>query len=330
MVNINDVAKLAGVSASTVSRVLNANAPISDATRKRVLDAVDTLKYRRRRTSTVASGANLRVAGVIIPDLASEYYTSLAHALCARFQKKGYMVQLYATDFDPDATVRAVEVMAGIHVSCMLVIMDGYETVSARLTRAVQRAMIPAMFITAQYNEDINADCLYVDERRGGAMVAEHLVHRGYRRIGFIGETKSQLRYRYFEDAIRNYGIRLEPRFVRFGEERGEQGGYLRMKELMAQTELPDAVYAGYDQIAVGAVHALFESGLRIPKDIALIGFDNTPSSVYIAGGLTTIGHPFEEMAAIAVRILLHRISAPFAQTQQIALKPLLLVRSTT
>ena len=330
MANINDVAKLAGVSPSTVSRVLNASAPISESTRKRVLDAVDQLKYRRRISSAAPHSVNQRVAGVIIPDLASEYYTSLAQALCARFQQKGYLVQLYATDFDPDTTVRAVEYMASIHVSCMLVIIDGYETVSSRLLRAVQHAMIPAMFITAQYDEGIDADCLYVDERRGGAMVAEHLVHRGYRRIGFIGETKSNLRYQYFEAALRNYGLRMEPRFTRIGEERGELGGYLRMKELLALPELPDAVYAGYDQIAFGALHALTESGLQVPKDIALIGFDNVPSASYIAGGLSTIGHPFEEMAAIAVRILIHRISAPYGQTQQIALKPMLLARATT
>lgn len=129
---------------------------------------------------------------------------------------------------------------------------------------------------------------------------------------------------------MKQYDVPVNPAFVRIAQNRGEEGGYLRMREILSRVTLPDAIYASYDQMAIGAIHAIGESGLRVPGDIAVIGFDDIPTARYVAGGITTIGTPFDDMAAIAVRILMHRISQPFGQPQQVAIKPSLIVRATT
>ena len=329
MANLDDIAREAKVSASTVSRVLNGRASISEETRRRVLLAAERMQYRKRSYTSGASRMQ-NVAGVIIPDMTSDYYARLLHTLNVCFRQKDFSVLCAITNFDPEQTVSAVKHMSQIRVSCLLIIIDDTEVISQKLIDTVRLTSLPTMFITSKYIPSLDVDCLFVDEERGNTMAVEHLLHRGYRRIGFIGEYNTRNRCDFFLRVMKQYDVPVNPAFVRIAQNRGEEGGYLRMREILSQVELPDAIYASYDQMAIGAIHAIGESGLRVPGDIAVIGFDDIPTSRYVAGGLTTIGTPFDDMAAIAVRILMHRISQPFGQPQQVAIKPSLIVRATT
>ena len=329
MANLDDIAREAGVSASTVSRVLNDRASISEETRQRVLLVAERLQYRKRTYASNTLRVQ-KVAGVIIPDMTSDYYARMLHTINVRFQQKGFSVLCAITNFDSEQTVNAVKQMSQIRVSCLLIVMDDTEVISQKLIDTVRLIGLPTMFITSKYISSLDVDCLFVDEERGNTMAVEHLLHRGYRKIGFIGENNTRNRCDFFLKVMKQYDIPVNPKFVRIAQNRGEEGGYLRMKEILSLVDLPDAIYASYDQMAIGAIHAIHESGLRVPTDIAVIGFDNIPTSQYIAGGLTTIGTPFDEIAAIVVRILLHRISQPFGQPQQVAIKPSLIIRATT
>lgn len=329
MANLEDIARETGVSASTVSRVLNGRASISEETRQRVMLAAERLQYRKRPYAAGVSRMQ-NVAGIIAPDMTSDYYTRMVHTLNDRFRQKDYSALFSVTNFNPEQTIRAVEQMSRIRVSCLLIILDDTEAISQKLINAVKLTGLPAMFITAKYIPTLDVDCLFVDEERGNTMAVEHLLHRGYQRIAFVGETNTRNRGDIFLRIMKQYGMPVNPAFMRVGRERGEVGGYLRMRELLSLRELPDAIYASYDQMAIGAIHAIAEAGLRVPRDIAVIGFDDIAIARYVAGGLTTIGTPFEDMAAICVRILLHRIGQPFGQPQQVAIKPSLLVRATT
>ncbi len=329
MANLDDIAREAMVSASTVSRVLNGRASISEETRQRVLLAAEKLQYRKRAYTANAVRMQ-KVAGVIIPDMTSDYYARLLHTINVRFQQKSFSVLCAITNFDSEQTVQAVKQMSQIRVSCLLIILDDTEVISQKLIDTVRLISLPTMFITSKYISSLDVDCLFVDEERGNTMAVEHLLHRGYRKIGFIGEYNTRNRCDFFLKVMKQYDMPVNPAFVRIAQNRGEEGGYLRMKEILSMVDLPDAIYAGYDQMAIGAIHAISESGLRVPTDIAVIGFDNIPISQYIAGGITTIGTPFDEIAAIVVRILMHRISQPFGQPQQVAIKPSLIVRATT
>lgn len=329
MATLEDIAREANVSVSTVSRVLNGKASINEETKRRVMAAAESLRYRKRTYTTVDSRIQ-NVAGVIIPDMTSDYYARLLHTLCEKFRQKNFSVLSSITNFDQDETVRAVKRMSQIHVSCLLIIIDDTEVISQKLIDAVRLSSLPTMLITSKYISSLDVDCLFVDEERGNTMAVEHLLHRGYRNIGFIGEYNTRNRCDCFLKVMKQYNMPVNPAFVSIGQHRGEEGGYLRMREILSRMELPDAIYAGYDQMAIGAIHAIGESGLRVPGDIAVIGFDDIPSARYVAGGITTIGTPFDDMAAIVVRILMHRIDQPFGQPQQVAIKPTLIVRATT
>lgn len=326
---MDDIAREAGVSASTVSRVMSGHPSISESTRRRVLATAARLDYRKRPYSSGAS-APRDVAGIIIPDMTSDYYARLVDAVNERFHQKSFSILLGVTNFDTREMIHAVEQMARSRVRCLLIIVDDAEDISETLLDTVRKTMLPAMFITSRYISTMDVDCLFVDERRGNAMAVEHLLYRGYRQIGFLGELNTANRRSIFLNTMQSFDVSVNPDFVRMGSERGELGGFLRMREILSLPELPDAIYASYDQMAIGALHAIREAGLCVPRDIAVIGFDDISAARYISGGLTTIGTPFDDMAAIAVRILTHRIATPYGQPQQIAIKPVLLARATT
>ena len=329
MVKLSDIAQETGVSVSTVSRVLNDSPAISEGTKRKVLEAARRMGYRRG-LAPLAMARSGDVAGVIVPEMLSEYYARFVHAAIEKFRQKNFSALIATTNFDPEEAVRAVRQMYRCQVKCLLIILDDCEEVSQRLLSVVRQSNLPAMFITATYIPEMDFDCLYVDEARGSVMAVEHLLHRGYSQIAFLGEENTANRRDLFLKTMARFEMPVRPEFVRLGKERAEQGGYARMRELLALKKLPDAVFASYDQMAIGAIHAIDEAGLRIPQDIAVIGANGIPIAGYIHGGLTTVASPFSEMVDIAVRIVLRRMDALYTQPQQIAIKPILLVRATT
>ena len=213
LANLDDIAREAKVSASTVSRVLNGRASISEETRRRVMLAAEQLQYRKRPYTSGASRAQNTV-GVIIPDMTSDYYTRLLHTINESFQAKNFHVLSAISDFDPERTIRAVEQMTRIRVCCLLIILDDTEVISGKLVDAVRLSSLPAMFITSRYISSLDVDCLFVDEERGNTMAVEHLLHRGYRRIGFIGEDNTRNRCDFFLKVMKRYGVPVNSSFV--------------------------------------------------------------------------------------------------------------------
>ena len=149
MANLDDIAREAGVSASTVSRVLNDRASISEETRQRVLLVAERLQYRKR-TYTSNTLRVQKVAGVIIPDMTSDYYARMLHTINVRFQQKDFSVLCAITNFDPEQTVNAVKHISQNRVSCLLIVMDDTEVISQKLIDTVRLIGLPTMFITSK------------------------------------------------------------------------------------------------------------------------------------------------------------------------------------
>ena len=329
MVYLSDIAKEAGVSVATASRAMNDHPAISSETKARVEAAAKKLGYHRRKKASEPKYPT-NVVGIIIPDILTHYYTHMICALTEQFRKKNYSVVTMCSDYRQNEAVHAVKLLAGMGVRSMLIFQGDSEATSKQLVSAVHASGIPTMFITPNYISTMDYDCLYLDERRGNAMALEHLRHRGYHRLAYIGDVNTVNSRDVFLKTMKTFKMEINPSFVRIGSERLERGGYLRMKEILELPQLPDAVYCSYDQMAVGAISAIQEAGLRIPADIAVVSLDGIAVMEYIAGGVTTISAPYDDMAAIAVRILLGRVDMPYSQPQQIAIKPTLKIRGTT
>ena len=308
---------------------MNDHPAISDATKAKVEAAAKKLGYHRRKKCSEPKYPTNTV-GIIIPDILTHYYTHMVCALTDQFRRKNYSVVTMCSDYLQNEAVHAVKLLSGMGVRCLLIFQGDSEATSKQLVTAVHTSGIPTMFITPNYISTMDYDCLYLDERRGNAMALEHLRHRGYHKLAYIGDINTVKSRDMFLKTMKTFKMEINQNFVRIGPERLERGGYLRMKEILEMPQLPDAVYCSYDQMAVGAISAIQEAGLRIPADIAVVSLDGIAVMEYIAGGVTTISAPYDDMAAIAVRILLNRVDMPYCQPQQIAIKPTLKIRGTT
>ena len=329
MANLKDIAAQLGVSVSTVSRALNDSDEISADMKEKVHLVAEELGYTLRGRGGRTT-PEWYTAGIIVPEVTSEYYAKIVHMTKEMLSAKGYSTIIKVTDFVPNEMVEAINCMHRIRVKCLLIVMDDDEVMSERIVRTIRRSRLPVILITTKYYPMLDFDCIHLDEYSGIVMAVQHLQQRGYRRIGFIGEKMTANRMTIFKQAMKFQGLEPETNLICTGSERAEVGGYLRMKELLALPELPDAVFCSYDTMAIGAIHALRESGLKIPQDMAVIGFDNISVSRYVEGGITTIANPYDDMISIAINVLTKREKNRQSSRQQIALRPKLVVRSTT
>lgn len=329
MANLKDIAAELDVSVSTVSRALNDSDEISAEMKERVRETAENLGYTLRGRGGRTT-PEWNTAGIIVPEVVSEYYARVVHMSKEMLAAKGYSAVLKITDFSANEMVEAINCMHRIRVKCLLIVMDDEEVMSDRIVRTIRRSRLPVILITSKYYPLLDFDCIHLDEYSGIVMGVQHLQERGYRRIGFIGERMTANRMTIFKQAMKFQSAELDPQLICTGQERAEAGGYLRMKELLALPQPPDAVFCSYDQMAIGAIHALRESGKSVPADVAVIGFDNIAVSRYVEGGITTIANPYDDMVSIAVNVLTKRAHNRQSSRQQIALRPKLIVRATT
>lgn len=329
MVNLKDIAERLGVSTSTVSRALNGSEQISAEVREKVVATAAQMGYSLRGRGGRPT-PEWNTAGIIVPEVMSDYYARIIHMTKDALSAHGYSSIVKITNFSSDEMVEAINSMNRIQVKCLLIVLDHEESLSERIQRTIHNCRIPVMLLTSRHHSNLNLDCIHLDEYTGIIMAVQHLQRRGYSRIGFIGEKMTAGRLMVFKQAMNFQKMRVDPQLISVGRERMEEGGYLRMKELMALPEPPDAVFCSYDQMAIGAIHALREGGKRVPEDVAIVGFDDIPVARYVAGGITTIANPCKDMVAIAVSVLLKRVSNPQAACQQISLRPNIVLRSTT
>lgn len=329
LANLKDIAEQLGVSVSTVSRALNDSDEISTEMKEKIRQTAEELGYSLRGRGGRTT-PEWNTAGIIVPEVTSEYYAKIVHMSKEMLASMGYSSIIKVTNFQPGEMVDAINCMHRIRVKCLLIVMDDEEIMSERIVRTIRRSKLPVILITSKYYPLLDFDCIHLDEYSGIVMGVQHLQERGYRRIGFIGEKMSANRMTVFKQAMKFQGAEPDPQLISSGQERAEMGGYLRMKELLNLPNPPDAVFCSYDQMAIGAIHALEEAGLRIPEDVAVMGFDNIQVSRFVHGGITTIANPYEDMISIAINVLTKREKNRQTSRQQIALRPKLVIRKTT
>ncbi|HWR23341.1 MAG TPA: LacI family DNA-binding transcriptional regulator [Feifaniaceae bacterium] len=329
MATLKEIADRLNISVSTVSRALNGSNSISREMQARIRDVAEELGYTLKGRGGKYS-PEWNIAGLIVAEVCSEYYAKIVHLAQERFAQRGYSTVIQITNFGHENLHSAIKIMRCIGVRCLLIVMDDEEKISQDIMDAIHKSGLPVMLVTSKYFTMIDVDCIHTNETSGILMGVQHLLSRNYRKIGFIGERMTENRHTIFKQVMEEHVPGWRPQFIAVGRERGALGGYLRMKELLGMEERPDAVFASYDLMAIGAIHAIREAGLKIPGDIAVLGFDNITESEYVEGGITTIASPSEDMIAIAINILMKRIQSSAGALQQVALQPKLIVRETT
>ncbi len=313
MTTIKDVARAAGVSVSTVSHVLSGNRPISEGTRKRVLETIAHLGYRPNRLAQGLVSKNSGSIGLLVPDLANPFFNSIAEAMEITAHASRYSVILCNTNLDPEREADYLSVLLSQQVDGLLY-FPGTRVPNAALLKAAD-AGVPVVVV----DERIDNLCgVFVDNFDGGRQVGVYLRELGHRSALFLGGPEGLPTVVDRLDGLRA-GF-LDPQApeahlsLRFGEYRAKDGYeaiYACAREGMFDPHTPQrptAVVAANDLIAIGALRALRELHINVPRDCSLVGFDGIELTTLITPSLTTVQQPFNQIAASAVRLLLSQI----------------------
>jgi LacI family transcriptional regulator len=307
-VTIRDVSQLAGVSPATVSKVLNNSPEINDLTRERVLEAVRKLDFRPNNIARSLRVKRTLTLGLITDDIEGLFTTSMVRGVEDATSAQGFSVFLCNSYGQAERERKHLEVLLDKQVDGVI-LLSGYR-VRERGAPALPLGTLPVLYLY-QYTYDIPAPCVIPDDRGGAILGTRHLLEQGRRRIGFINGPAhyeaTHLRLEGYRQALEEAGIRFDPALVRVGKWH-EEYGYALAHELLALPEPPDALFCASDSLAVGARDALRERGLRVPQDVALVGFDNRPFAAHQRPPLTSVALPLYEMGRLAGELLMSAI----------------------
>ena len=299
----NDVAALAGVAPSTVSYVIN-NGPrsVSVEAREQVLKAIAKLGYhpsdvarslRTRRTLTI---------GLVIPDITNPYYGEMAQAVEEVSFEHGYTVILAHSSHLPERELRYSQVLRSKHVDGAIFLPVTPDLEPLRVLQQAGIAVVVLERLVPGY------PCIVADEHHAGFLATQHLLDLGHRRIGCIAmagdSTSSTARAEGYRTALLDAGILPERNLVvecEYGYGAGETAAH----QFLQMPQRPTAVVAHNDLMAIGAMKAFTEAGLKIPTDISVVGFDDIAAASYVQPPLTTIAFPKRQMGKAAIELLL-------------------------
>jgi len=308
MTTINDVARRAGVSAATVSRVMNDTKPVSPELRQRVLRVMDEMDYR---PNLLAGSLRRRVThtiGLIVPDTTNPFFGELAKSIEDVGFQNGYNVILCNSDYSLERERSYIMVLKAKQVDGLIFIPGSSRTDHmSDLLESWQGNVVTADRLTPE----LKADSVVADNRAGGHMAALHLLGLGHRCIGYI-ERPEHLAH--IEDRLTGFREILHQWNVEVPNELCVRGGF-RLEDgvragraLLTLPNRPTAVFAYNDIMAIGALQAAKELHVRVPDDLAIVGFDDIPMASYLTPALTTIRLPKYRIGALAAEILLGRV----------------------
>ena len=336
-----DIAASAGVTPMTVSRVVNGNGYVSAETRERVLNAVSALNYRRNGLARGLKRQRTDTIGLVLGDIANPFAAELARAVREVMSAKGYNVFICVSEHSAREDIAAFESLADHRVDGVIVATRANKLGNDRLAEMIEGG-IPVVLIGRDFRHP-NADLIAADNLRGGYDATAHLISLGHKSIGFIGVTPTSgvglRRYHGYLEAMREHGLKADERLIVGRANDGDQWpgysteamGYEGMKKLLALRKRPTAVFARNDFTAVGAMSAAKEAGLKIPQDVALVGYDDVPLAAHTTPPLTTVRQPTREQGRIAAEALLRRMeSAEMPAREERVMKCELVVRAST
>lgn len=331
-VTFEEIARLAGVSKATVSRVINNNPEgVGAETRERVQQIIDELNYDVESLLASRRGMRTKSIGLIVPDIANPFFAELAKEVGNRASEQGYSVLLGNTDFSLDTECKFVNEFTAKQVAGIILVSAGS---TARKEHAVMKKYgVPCLLLDRFVDGLDDAVAVLSDNAFATFSCCELLIRKGSRNIAFIsGSTDvstSRERLEGYKDVLERHQIPFDKDMVKYGDYTSE-GGYNAIIELERSAIQYDAILAANDMMALGAIKALKELSYRIPEDIQVIGFDNIVFAQYVDPPLTTVQQPTIEMGRKAVELILEEIENGALGGSIVRLQPKLLRRKTT
>lgn len=309
MATIRDVAKKAGVSISTVSLALNESGPVSVETKQRVWAAAEAVGYAPNALAQSLKSGRSRLIGMVVGDMANPFFGSLLRAVERIAKARDHMVIVSDTNADVDSERAILEHLKRLRVAGIIISPMGHGPEYLDQLRSIDIPMVAL----DQRIEGLDCDFVASDNALASAMLTEHLIRMGHRRISHISGTPglwtTEMRIKGFRDTMASAGVEVDESLQAVGDYRGQRA-YEQTMRLLTRPDRPTAIVAANNVMALGALQAIFDLGFRCPENISLTSIDDVPWSNVIRPKLTMVVQPIEELADTACRWLLERTAA--------------------
>ncbi len=326
---IRDVARKAGVSVATVSRVISENGyPVASGTRARVLDAASALGYSPNLVARGLKKRTSRAIGLIVPDISNPFFPAVARGAEDVASRHDYTVVLCNTDEQLRKERQYLSLLRRHWIAGVLFATNKANT---RHLRWLLEHNIPAVLVACDV-EALPLDAVFVDSLHGAWLATRHLITLGHTRIAHVaGPSRivvGRERLLGYRRAMAASGLQVRDDWVVAGDFHAEEG-YRGTRSLLTRKDRPTAVFAANDLMALGVLRAAQEAGMHVPDDLAVVGFDDIPLAQMISPALTTVAQPTYRMGALAMERLLERIAGGSSGRRKIKLEPQLVIRQS-
>jgi DNA-binding LacI/PurR family transcriptional regulator len=327
---IIDVASLSGVSKATVSNVVRGKGSVSDATRERVLTAIDTLGYLPNASARSLVRQRTDVVGLIAGNLGNAFEAELLERIEQVASERKFTTLVCTTSRNPEDEATKVEALLEQRVAGIAMLQFSGDR---RLMAQLVTEHVPVVMVSCW---DDYADCVAVDDADGLELAVGHLAELGHRRIAYLTDERVdsitlRIRLEAFQRSLLRHGAEFHPDWVIHGDSGVGVDQPGDFAEFFGRGGLPEAIVATNDNIAITLIEQLEARGWRVPEDVSVVGFDGSRVAALHRIGLTTIAQPVEQLAQISVELLLDRVAGESpTQRRHVRLEPRLIVRTST
>ena len=326
--SIKDVAREAGVSIATVSRVLNDVDVVNEDTKEKVVQAIKLLDYRPNIVARSLKTQRTRTIGIIIPDISSQFYAEIVRGGEDVSNIYGYNIILCNTDLDQAKEIEYIRVLKEKMVDGVIYMSNSLEP---EIITLLHNQQIPTVLVETR-DKDHTFPSVTINNEKAAFDAVNYLIAKGNKKVAYFGSAPEYInassdRYLGYRAALEKNGISYNEKLVKFGGLKAKDG-YETMMELISEAKF-DSVFCSSDELAMGVINALRESNIKVPEEIDVMGFDNIYVSSIFYPKLTTIEQPMYDMGSVGMRMLIKVINKKPLEIEHIVLDHLIIERGS-
>lgn len=301
--SIKDVAKEAGVSIATVSRVINKVDVVNEETKKKVQEAIDKLGYSPNIVAQSLKTQRSKSIGILVPDISSQVYPEIVRGAEDVAQMYDYSIILCNSDFDIEKEKKYIKVMKEKMVDGMLYMSSSLDPEILQYIKDLNMKTI----LVETIEQEKNLPSVTIDNRKAAHDAVKLLIDKGHQKIAYIGIKKDRRnawakRFDGYEDALKEAGMVLDESLTYYGDLRA-QTGYKGINSILEKS-MVDAVFCGSDEIAMGVINALRDKDINVPEDVSVMGFNDIYEASIFYPKISTVSQPLYDMGSVSMRIL--------------------------
>jgi LacI family transcriptional regulator len=333
-ITIKDIAKSLNISVATVSRALRGSSEISKETKKAVLQLAKEMDYHPNLLARGLINRKSKILGVVVPTINRQFWSNSISGIESIAYKDGYKVMIFQSAESYKKEVEIVETLANSRVDGILIAFSKETNDFEHIRQVIDRGIPVLLF--ERVCDSLEVSKVVTDDFQGAKKITQHLIQRGKKKIAYLGGplTLGVCRDRYlgFESALNEAGLFVQPNHLIETEEFTFENAKKAIALLWDSTPKPDAVFCFADILAIGALDACKDLGIKVPEQLAIAGFGNDDTGRFISPTLTTMAQPSFEMGQLAAKLLLQEINSAseLSQLQLEIVQPTLIIREST